>query len=304
MSIRPPVSLIPVLAPMLASVLALQLALPTAALAQKQITLLATITDPSGAEITALEAKNIRVTENGNPATVLKVEAVDRVPKVHLLIDNGIGIAQESFPEVRKGLRGLVDALPPTIEVSVVSTAPQPRRIEQGTKDRERIVKALDLLASDRGAGRFIESLYEATQRIEKDKDSNNVIVAVATTSGDLNVRDSDIKKIQEHIATGRTRVHVLVLSGSLGTTASAGATQLDVGEVVAKNSGGRFEKLNLPNRLATLLPEIGAEIAKSMGTSSRQFRITAERTESGNLGKLSLGVTGLIIANVTIEAR
>lgn len=290
----------------LSVVLALQLALPAAALAQKQVTLLATITDPNGGEIAAVAPADVRVSENGNAATVVRIEPVDRVPKLHLLIDNGIGIPSESFGDLRKGLRGLVDALPPMLDVSVVATAPQPRFLERGTRERDRIIKALDLLSPDRGAGRFVESLYEATQRIERDKDSNNVIVAVATTSGDLNVRDTDVRKIQEHVAAGRTRVHVIVMSGAVGSSLSGGGAQLEVGEVVARNSRGRFEKISIPNRLATLLPEIGADVAKTMGAGSRQFRITADRPagSSGDLGKLSLGVAGMIVSSVTIESR
>jgi hypothetical protein len=287
-------------------VLGLQLALPAAALAQKQVTLLATVTDPSGGQVAALDAADVRVSENGNAATVVKVEPVDRVPKLHLLIDNGIGIPSESFGDLRKGLRGLVDALPPDLDVSLVSTAPQPRFLERGTKEREKLIKALNLLSPDRGAGRFVESLSEATQRIERDKDSNNVIVAVGTTSGDVNVRDTDIRKIQEHIAGGRTRVHVIIVSGAVGSSLSGGGAQLEIGEVVAKNSRGRFENINIPNRLATLLPEIGADVARTMGAASRQFRITVDRPagSSGALGKLSVGIAGVILSNVTIESR
>ncbi len=286
--------------------LAMPLALPGVALAQKQVTLLATVTDPNGGQLAAVDAADVRVSENGTAATVVKIEAVDRVPKLHLLIDNGIGIPSESVADLRKGLRGLIDALPPNLDVSLVSTAPQPRFLERGTKEREKLVKALDLLTPDRGAGRFVESLYEATQRIERDKDSNNVIVSVATTSGDLNVRDTDVRKIQEHVATGRTRVFVIIVSGSVGSSLSGGGSQLEVGEVVAKNSRGRFEVINVANRLATLLPEIGVEIAKTMGSASRQFRITADRPagSSGDPGKLSLGIAGVIVSSVTIESR
>lgn len=286
--------------------LGLLLALPAAVLAQKQVTLLATVTDPNGNQIAAVDAADVRVSENGNAATIVRIEPVDRVPKLHLLIDNGIGIPAESFGDLRKGLRGLVDALPPGLDVSLVATAPQPRFLERGTKERDKLVKALDLLSPDRGAGRFIESLYEATQRIERDKDSNNVIVAVGTTSGDLNVRDNDVRKVQEHVAAGRTRVHVIIVSGAVGSSLSRGSSQLEIGEVVARNSRGRFENINIPNRLATLLPEIGADVAKTMGAASRQFRITADRPAgaSGDLGKVSLGIAGLIVSSVTIESR
>ena len=61
--------------------------------------------------------------------------------------------------------------------------------------------KGLDVLAPDSGAGRFVESLNEATQRIERDKtDYFPVIISVATTSGDRDVRDSDVERMMKRL--------------------------------------------------------------------------------------------------------
>ena len=46
----------------------------------------------------------------------------------------------------------------------------------------------------------------------------------------------------------------------------------------VAKLTSGRYESINAPSRIATLLPEIGAQVAKAAQGQSKQFRITAER--------------------------
>ena len=182
-------------------------------LAQRQLSLLATITDPTGAEVTTIEPKDVRVTENGAVANVLKVEAVDRVPKVQLLIDNGIGMPQESIGDLRTGVRGLLEALPPDIEVTVVTTAPQPRFLSKPTTDRKTVLDTVNRLAPDTGAGRFVESLFEATQRIERDKqqDASYTIVAIGTSSGDANVRDRDIQQIMERLQKYRPVVHVAI---------------------------------------------------------------------------------------------
>src|SRR6266542_3894575 len=63
----------------------------TGLLAQKQIVLVATITDPAGAEITSVDPADVEFTENGVAGTVIKVESVAAVvPKVQILIDNGV----------------------------------------------------------------------------------------------------------------------------------------------------------------------------------------------------------------------
>jgi hypothetical protein len=276
-------------------------------LAQRQLSLLATITDPSGAEVTAVEAKDVRVTENGEPATVLKVEPVDRSPKVQVLIDNGIGMPPESIGDLRNGVRGLLEALPPDIEVTVVTTAPQPRFLVRPTTDRKTILDTVNRLAPDSGAGRFVESLFEATQRIERDKqqDAAYTIVTIGTTSGDSNVRERDVNQTMERLAKYRPVVHVAMLS-QVGRSASGGVIQAEVGQAAAQSTGGRYENLAVPNRLATLLPEIGAQLGKTLGTGSRQFRFTVDRPggASGDLGKMALGVSGKVVATVMIERR
>ena len=165
------------------------------------------------------------------------------------------------------------------------------------------MLKTVELIAPERGAGRFVESLDEATQRVERDKDSVHTIVTIGTSSGDASIRDADVKRILERSAKGRFRVFAVVLMGSVGTTLGGGGVQTEVGDAVAKNTG-RFEKINAPSRLATLLPEIGAELAKTVGSSTRQFRLTVDRPAgmSGNLGQLRLSLPALVVSSVTVE--
>jgi len=275
-------------------------------LAQKQIRLLATVSGPNGEPVTTIDPKDVRVTENGTPATTVKVEGFDRVSKVQVLIDNGLGIPAESIADLRKGLTGLLEAIPANVETTVVTTAPQPRFIERGTADKAKLMKTVELIAPASGPGRFVESLEEATQRVAKEPDSLHTIVTVGTTAGDVNVKDADLKRIMERSAGGRFRVFAVLVVGRLNTTLSGGDVQETLADAVAKSTRGRFEKISVPNRLATLLPEIGAEIAKTVGPSTRQFRFTVDRPAgiSGDLGRLSVGVAGLLVLDVTIERR
>jgi hypothetical protein len=152
-----------------------------------------------------------------------------------------------------------------------------------------------------------VESLAEATERIERDKqpDAGYVIVALATSAGDSNVRDRDIKQIQERVLKYGTVVHVVLLS-TVGRSASGGVVQAELGQAVAKMSGGRYENIAVPNRVATLLPEIGTEMAKTLGGGARQFRVYLDRPngKSGDLGQISLGVAGRNVSSVTLDRR
>jgi hypothetical protein len=182
--------------------------------AQQQFTLLATIIDPQkGAPAETVTPADIRITEDGADAKVVKVDTVVRTVKVQILIDNGVGIGQ-NLTEVRNGVRGLIQALPADVETTLVTTAPQPRFLVKPTKSREELLKGVDRLTLDSGAGQFTESLIEAAERANKDKDAFSIFIAAGTTSGDRDIRESHTKELMERTAGKPMIVHVVIFSG------------------------------------------------------------------------------------------
>jgi hypothetical protein len=276
--------------------------------AQQQFQVYATIVDASGGPASIVQPADIRLMENGVEAKVLKVEASSLPVKVQLLVDNGAGLGAENFVHLRNGVNGLVDALPDGVELTLVATAPQPRFLVRPTSDRAAIAKGMALLSPDRSVGRFVESLYEATERIEGDKsDHVDVIVSFATTAGDTIVRDRDVERVTQRLQLRPTTVHVVLLSLLGASSASGGRNQTDIGIGVTAMTGGRFESIAAPNRLATLLPEIGSQIAKAHEGQTRQFKITAERPSgaSGELSQVSLGARGgYTVTSLSFDGR
>jgi hypothetical protein len=294
-------------------VVCLSALLTTGAEAQNQLQFFATITDSSGAPGTAVQAGNIQVTENGVEAKIVKIEPVNWPLKVQLLVDNGVGLGRENIASLRAGVKGFLEALAQGTEVTLVTTSPQPRFLVRATTDREALLKGLGALAPDSGSGRFVESLSEATQRIERDKtDSFPVIVSVATTSADANARESMIQQLMGRLQKRPTTVHVVMLAAQTGRTAnvrtaSDGYIQHEIGQNVTKFTGGRFENIAAGMRLETLLPEIGALVAKSNPGGASKFRITVERPggASGDLGKISVILSGgFVVTDLSLESR
>jgi hypothetical protein len=204
-------------------------------------------------------------------------------------------------------VKALIEAMPENLEVTIVSTAPQPRFLTKPTTDRAAMQKAMDLLAPDTGVGRFVESLNEATQRIEKDKgDYFPVIISVGTTAGDANVRDNDINQLNKRLETRPTTVHVIIFNNGSGS-GSGGANQTQVGISVTKYTGGKFENINAPTRIAPLLSEWGKEVATMVERQSHQFRVTADRPSgaSGAIGNISMGAKSpLALAGLSFDGR
>jgi hypothetical protein len=276
--------------------------------AQQQFVVYASIVDRTGAPVDAVQASDIRVMENGVEAKVLKIESVAFPVKLQLLVDNGIGLGSENMVHLQNGVRGLLTALPPGVEVTLVATAPQPRFLARATTDRDAMMKGLALLGPDTSTGRFVESLNEATQRIEKDRsDHAPVIVSFATTAGDRSVMERDVERVYQRVQARPTVVHVVLLALLGNRSASGGGNQTEVGIGVTKITGGRFENIAAPSRVATLLPEIGAQVASMHERQVRQFRITAERPAgmSGELARVSMGTRGdFELKSVSLDGR
>jgi hypothetical protein len=278
------------------------------AYAQRQFQVYASVLDAAGAPVAALQPGDIRILESGMEARIVKIESVSFPVKLQLLLDNGAGLGGDNIVHLRNGVQSLLEALPPNLEVTVVVTSGQPRFLVRPTTDRGAIAKGLALLAPETGAGRFVEALSDATERIEKDKGNYvGVIVAVATTAGDLNVLERDVERIVQRLQAHPTIVHVVLFSLLGSRSARGGANQTDVGIGITELTGGRFETIAAPSRLATLLPEIGARVATTHERQRREFRITAERP-SGAVGELK-GVSmaafgGLSVASVSFDGR
>jgi hypothetical protein len=183
-----------------------------------------------------------------------------------------------------------------------VTTAPQPRFLVRATKNREELLKGVDRLTPDSGAGRFTDSLTEAAERANKEKDTFTVFIAAGTTSGDGEIRDVHTKRLLEQVRGRPMIVHVLMYSGE--RSATGGGAQIEVGQVVTKMTGGRYEFINTITRYASLMPELGAEVAKQATGSGRQFRITVQRPDgkSGALGKLGMSAGARAVTSVQVE--
>ena len=270
--------------------------------AQQQVTLLATVLDPEkGTPVETLTPADVFVSEDGVAAKVVKVDVLVRTVKVQVLIDNGIGMGQ-NLAELRNGVRHLIEALPPDVETTVVTTSPQPRVLVKATNNREELLRGIDRLTPDSGTGRFTESMTEAAERANKEKDVFTVIIAAGTTSGDGHIREVHTKRLFEQVRGKPIIVHVLMYAGE--RSATGGDMQIEVGQVMARMTGGRYEFINNLSRYATLLPEFAADVATQVKGSTRQFRITVQRPEgkSGNLGKLGMSAGARVVASVRVE--
>jgi hypothetical protein len=273
--------------------------------AQNTVTFFASVLDDKGAPVTTLAAEDFKVAENGVEGKVAKIEPIDWPVKVQLLIDNGTGM-ETALVQIRNGVKGFVEALPDGIEMSLITTAPQPRYIVRPTMDKQAVIQGADRIAPDSGAARFVEALNEAAARVDKEKGNYFPVVVIlgSTTADGSSYQERDVQRMLQRFSDRAASVHVVMLS--TGGRSASGANQSAVGEAVAKTTGGRYDNIAASTRVATLLPEIGVQVAKSHVRQSRQFRITFQRpgNASGPLGQVGVATRTGWTPTLTINGR
>jgi hypothetical protein len=278
------------------------------ALAQQSFVFFASIADSAGAPVASLSADDLKIVENGVEGKVVKVEPIDWPIRLQMLVDNGTGMG-EALVQLRNGLKGLVMAMPDGIEMSLITTAPQPRNVVRPTTDRQAIMQGIDRITPDSGAARFVEALQEAAARVEKDKGNYFPVVVIlgSTTADGSQVLDRDVQRMRQRFSDRAATVHVVMVNpGTRSESSFSGANQTNIGIAVAKDTGGRYEAIAASTRIATLLPEIGEQVAKSHARQSRQFRITFQRpgTASGAVGEIGMSSRPGTTPTLTINGR
>ena len=266
--------------------------------AQQQGQLYISVLDADNQPVTDLEPADITVVVDDVDCKVVKLEPITKPMKLTLMVDNGPVLTKE-LATFRTALKGFFEALPADLEVSLYTINPQPRTIVKSTTDRQALLKGVDLIAPDSGAGMFFDALVEASDRVEKDKaDHFPVLMMVASDFGrNSSAMDRDFERLQKRIVQKAITVHFLILHGGGDRVNSvAGALQTEVGLQVTRLSGGRYENIAAATRLVTLLPEFARQIAESNLRQTHQYRITYERKDSRAPQRLSASLSRLRI--------
>jgi hypothetical protein len=264
------------------------LALATVA-AQNQFQFVVAAVDASGTPVTDMKREEVLMSENGVANEVLKVEPF-RVPvKLTIAVDNG-PLSRDALSHYRSGLEGLVKALPQDVEVTLITTAPQPLRVVRPTTDRVQILKGVNGFAPQEEAPRFTDSLVEFSKLYEEEfnkkkrVDSIPILVTISTTATEASSYEVPaVSKALSFLRFRRARVYVAMISVRQDVSDFAQINtnrQALIAIPTVKATGGKYEALAISNRLATLLPEWGGEIAALHRKYNNQTLVTAQRQE------------------------
>jgi len=241
--------------------------------------------------------------ENGVANEIVKIEPFHIPVKLTIAVDNGIH-SSAALAHYRSGLEGLAKTLPPEVEVALVTMAPQPRFVVTSTLDRSRLRRGFNGFAPEEATPRFADTLVEFATRLQDEFmrtrrfDSLPILILISTTSSEhTSYQTSQIGAAVQFLETRKAKVFVTMTTTNQGTQGQ----QPLLGIHVTKVTGGRYEALANSSRLATLLPEYGAEIAALHRQRHNQLLVTALRQE-GVKGQLQNPRIELTRPNVTGE--
>jgi uncharacterized protein YegL len=261
-----------------------------------QLLVFISATDSSGASVTDLKPEEIAMTEDGAPGKVVSLDRHQLPIKLTVAVDNG----KDSTPamsSLKTGLTGLVEGLPPDVEVTLI-TMSQPQTVVRPTTDRAQITQGISRVGPDtRAVAKFSETIVEYAERIDKDfKDKKltyaPLLVLVSTSTPELETVEPDtIQKALNTLLTRGARVSVVMFTTTpTNTNAVANmkqGRQALISQPIVKASRGKFEALVQFNQLETVLPAWGKEIATSHTKQSNQWRAVIDRP-NGNTGALN----------------
>lgn len=267
-------------------------------------------TDAKGEPVSDLKPEDVLMSEKAGKATVTKVEPFALPVKVTIAVDNG----QDStlaLANYRAGLKGFVEAFPPDTEMTLITTSPQPRMVVKPTSDRATILRGVNGFAPESERPRFTDALVEYSQRLEKEtKDSKfklyvPIMLMVSTASNESSsYQPVEVQKALNFLVTRRAKLYVTVnstRSGEASATADLNTNrQAIIGIPATKALNGRYEAIAIFNRLDTLLPEMGRELATYARRLGTQHLVTVQRAGSGPIEEPRIelareGLTGAV---------
>jgi len=263
---------------------------PAEALAQRQLTLVLTVAT-DGTDVSALTPDDLRIIEDGADCRIVKIESAERRMKLQVLVDNGQGMGS-THGIVRDDMLAFVQGLPEDLEVTLVTTSPRPRVRVEATATREELLEGVEGISRDSGAGQFTKAVLEAAERIAQDDSHIPVILMIASPSDSNDVRDDDIQQMRERLRGGGATVHVLMYADLQAQI--RGERQIQLGQLLAQETGGRFELLQTINLLEPLLTGFAEQLASaSGGGTTQQIRVTFERPDgkTGELGRMQMAM-------------
>lgn len=268
-------------------------------------------TNAAGEPVADLKPADVVMTEKAGKATVTKLEPFALPVKITIAVDNGSDVDSKgnavptsalAISNYRAGLKGFVEAFPADTEVTLITTSPQPRMVVKESRDRAVILRGINGFAPESERPRFTDALVEYARRLEAElKDPKfklyvPILLMVSTAANEtVSYQVPEVEKAMKFLVARRAMMYVTVNSTRSGDGAATadlnGNRQAVLAIPITKAVNGRYEAIAIFNRLDTLLPEMGKELAAYARRLGTQYLVTVQRAASGPIEELGFEI-------------
>jgi hypothetical protein len=233
--------------------------------------------DRTGEPIRDLAAGDLTVTEDGVACRVTRATLGSQPPRIVLLIDSSTTM-KGMLVQFRNGLRAFLGALPPELEVAIVSTGRQMRIRVSPTSDRTRLRDGAESFSSDEGPNAFLDSLLESDLRLLRTAPSRWPVFVILTTDAGSTLRLPHIEEFNPFVTDLRARggtAHVILVQGR-----NTGITS-ELAQNLARNTGGIHETMVIPTAIARRMQAAAERIADDLRVMSTRYELEYLCSES-----------------------
>lgn len=258
--------------------------------------------DATGEPVADLKPEEVVFAEKAGKGTISKIEPFALPVKVTIAVDNGQD-SSLALANYRNGLKGFVEAFPENTEMTIITTSPQPRMVVRPTTDRTQILRGINGFAPESERPRFTDALVEWSQRLQRELKEGKtplyvpVMLAVSTAANEsTSYQPPEVQRALEFLVQRRAKLYVTINSTRSGDATAAADLNTNRQAIISipatKALNGRFETIAIFNRLDTLLPEYGKEIAAYTKRLGTQHLVTVQRAGAGPLEDLRIELT------------
>ena len=289
------------------------LAICTGVYAQEPSAIYLLALDSKGAPVLDIKTADIAIKEDVGPSTIVSLQRFGWPLKVTVLVDNGPR-TEDALVHYRAGLKKFFAGLPPSVPVSLIATAPNPRWLFRDTKDKALIEKGINLITIDQSLGRFSDALIEYAGRLDEEFKQVEgpqltpylpVLVSIATThqDGSRVLRESNLKMILS-LRKHRVWTNMIMVAPGRSLTEPGGAPIVDADEgqnaeiakAVQEATRGRYVPITGSGTSglgSTILPGLAQEITLRYIKQMTQHRIVFQRPAgaTGQMKNFSLAL-------------
>ena len=269
--------------------------LPTVAAAQNYSQIFASVVDQNGAPVLDLTIDDFSFKIGADPIELAAIRLAPTLPKIALLIDNGDSMYRLAADSpLRNGLAAFVEALDKQAELGYFTLAPQVRRREDFTTNREDVRETASGYFSEQEAGaRMMDGFLETWKRRFASEDAWPVFILVMGPGEDRSsfVTENEYAEFLEDLIARGATVHAVCLTAGGGGLTPGHAHSL--AQNLADNTGGRFLTVAAPSGLVDALTQLAEHMNYHAYLVSSRYQIVHEVPDNPS-GDVSVNLSNL----------